>query len=190
MSKAPANLNLEIDNLVFEGLSGHDARQAAAAFETTMTGLLSDRGLPKSWQSGVGIDLDLSGFDGAIDPKQWIADQKLDGSLQPTAGQKSYPNDYHIYGVKWTKDKIIFMLDGKPWGPGLDLTDKKKFGGRNIYNDYPFYLILNQAIGGNYFGVWGPGNPGPDKKGTNELYDFSIFPQQMQIDWVRVYQKT
>ena len=67
MSKAPANLNLEIDNLVFEGLSGHDARQAAASFETTMTALLSDRGLPKSWQSGGGIDLDLSGFDGAAD---------------------------------------------------------------------------------------------------------------------------
>lgn len=78
------------------------------------------------------------------------------------------------------------MLDHEEWGPGLDLTDKKKFGGSNIHNDYPFFLILNLAIGGNYFGVWGPDNKGPDKKGKNELYDFGLFPQLMHIDWVRV----
>jgi len=80
------------------------------------------------------------------------------------------------------------MLDGKEWGPGLDLTDKTKFGGKAIYNDYPFFLILNQAVGGNYFGVWGPNAPGPDKKGKNELYDLTLFPQTMHVDWVRVYQ--
>ena len=128
-------------------------------------------------------------FDGAIDPKRWIADQVLDGSLQPKAGEDSYPKDYHIYGCKWTKDRIVFMLDHKEWGPGLDLTKPAKFGGRKIYQDYPFYLILNQAIGGNYFGVWGPNNRGPDKKGKNELYDFDLFPQFMHIDWVRVYRQ-
>ncbi|MFG0267473.1 MAG: hypothetical protein ACF8AM_20325 [Rhodopirellula sp. JB055] len=127
-------------------------------------------------------------IDGAIDPKQWIADQQLDGSLQPRSGESSYPNDFHVYGCKWTEEKVIFMLDGKEWGPGLSLTDPAKFGDRNMYNDYPFYLILNQAIGGNYFGVWGPDDPGPDKTGKNELYDTSLFPQFMQVDWVRVYQ--
>ena len=81
------------------------------------------------------------------------------------------------------------MLDGEEWGPGLDLTKSDAFGGRKIYNDYPFYLILNLAIGGNYFGVWGPDNPGPDGEGKNELYDFDLFPQAMQVDWVRVYQQ-
>ena len=81
------------------------------------------------------------------------------------------------------------MLNHKEWGQGLDLTDTKKFGGRNIYNDYPFFLILNQAIGGKYFGVWGPNAPGPDKAGKNELYDYSLFPQSMQIDWIRVYRE-
>ena len=128
-------------------------------------------------------------YDGAINPKQWIADQKLDSSLQPKNEQKSYVSNYHVYGCKWTKDKIIFMLDGKEWGPGLDLKDKSKFGGKKMYQEYPFYLILNLAVGGNYFGVWGPNDPGPDKKNKNELYDFSMFPQTMQIDWVRVYKK-
>ena len=128
-------------------------------------------------------------YDGAINPKQWVADQKLDSSLQPRPGEKSYLSDYHVYGCKWTKDRIIFTLDGKEWGPGLDLTKPAKFGGRKMYRDYPFYIILNLAIGGNYFGVWGPNAPGPDKKGKNELYDFTRFPQYMHVDWVRVFQR-
>ncbi len=54
---------------------------------------------------------------------------------------------------------------------------------------YPFSRILNLSIGSNDFGVWGPHDPGPDKKGRNELYDFRRFPQSMQVDWVRVYQR-
>lgn len=143
---------------------------------------------PKNWAVGnIGWYSHYLRFDGAIDPKQWLADQVLDGSLQPKAGEDSYPQDYHIFGCKWTEDRIVFMLDRKEWGPGLDLTNPTKFGERKLYNNYPFYLILNQAIGGNYFGVWGPDNVGPDKKGKNELYDFSLFPQYMHIDWVRVY---
>ncbi|MEC9092335.1 MAG: glycoside hydrolase family 16 protein, partial [Planctomycetota bacterium] len=47
-------------------------------------------------------------FDGVIDPRQWIADQKLDPNLQPKSGQSSYPQDYHIYGCHWTPKKITF----------------------------------------------------------------------------------
>jgi len=145
---------------------------------------------PVNWTAGhIGWYSHYRRLDGAIDPRQWIADQKLDATLQATAGEDSYPQKFHVYGCHWTKEKIIFMLDGKEWGPGLDLTEKTKFGGRNVYNDYPFYLILNQAIGGNYFGVWGPEDPGPDKAGKNELYHFDLFPQSMHIDWVRVYQQ-
>tara|TARA_B000000565_G_scaffold206834_1_gene160241 strand:- start:834 stop:1952 length:1119 start_codon:yes stop_codon:yes gene_type:complete len=128
-------------------------------------------------------------YDGKINPKQWLADQKLDPSLQPKNEQESYVSDFHIYGCKWTKDKLIFMFNGKEWGPGLNLKDSSIFGGKKIYQGYPFYLILNLAIGGNYFGVWGPNDKGPDKKNKNELYDFSLFPQSMLIDWVRVYSR-
>lgn len=127
--------------------------------------------------------------DGVIDPKRWIHDQKVVPELQAAPGEKSFAQDYYLYGCKWTKDKIIFMLNGKEWGPGLDLTDTKKFGGRKMYNDYPFHLILNLAIGGSYYRVWGPDFHGPDKEGDNELYDLDLFPQYMHIDWVRVYQK-
>lgn len=145
---------------------------------------------PRNWTVGnIGWYSHYRRYDGAINPKQWIVDQKLDSSLQPRPGEKSYVSGYHVYGCKWTKDRIIFMLDGKEWGQGLDLTNPAKFGGKKMYRDYPFYLILNLAIGGNYFGVWGPNAPGPDKKGKNELYDFTRFPQYMHVDWVRVYQR-
>ena len=145
---------------------------------------------PKNWTVGhIGWYSHYRRFDGVIDPKQWIADQVLDDALQPKAGEASYPQEFHVYGCKWTEDRIIFLFNHEEWGPGLDLADTVKFGGKSLYRDYPFFLILNQAIGGNYFGVWGPDNPGPDKQGKNELYDVSLFPQSMHVDWVRVYQR-
>ena len=39
--------------------------------------------------------------------------------------------------------------------------------------DQPFYLLLNVAVGGNW--------PGPPSSST-------AWPQQMVVDWVRVYQ--
>ena len=77
-------------------------------------------------------------YDGIINPKQWIADQKLDSSLQAKNGQKSYASNYHVYGCKWTKDKIIFMIDGKEWGPGLNLRDKSKFGEKKCIKNTRF----------------------------------------------------
>jgi len=65
LSEVPANITLEIDSLVFENLSPYDARRAAASFEVAMSGLISDKGLPRGWQPGAATDLDLSGFEGA-----------------------------------------------------------------------------------------------------------------------------
>ena len=41
-----------------------------------------------------------------------------------------------------------------------------------VYNDNPFYMILNIAVGGTF-----PGNPNAD----------TVFPQTMYVDYVRVY---
>jgi beta-glucanase (GH16 family) len=40
--------------------------------------------------------------------------------------------------------------------------------------DQPFYIILNVAVGGNW-----PGNPD----------ESSVFPQEMRVDYVRVYER-
>lgn len=80
---------------------------------------------------------------------------------------------FHRYGIEWTKQGIKFFIDEK-----LFFETHKGENGRNTSNegwpfDKPFYLILNLAIGGN----WG-----------GEIDD-SIFPNEMQIDFVRIYQK-
>jgi len=41
--------------------------------------------------------------------------------------------------------------------------------------DHPFYIILNVAVGGNW-----PGDPDPT----------TSFPQQMLVDYVRVYSQS
>ena len=45
---------------------------------------------------------------------------------------------------------------------------------RGRFDSQPFFLLLNLAVGGNW-----PGDP----DGTTQ------FPQQMLVDYVRVYQK-
>jgi beta-glucanase (GH16 family) len=79
-------------------------------------------------------------------------------------------NEYHIYGMEWTKDFIDFFIDSKlvyHYQPGVKNSDTWPF-------DKPCFLIFNIAIGGN----WG----GPD-------VDDKLFPAIMTVDWVKVYQK-
>jgi len=80
---------------------------------------------------------------------------------------------FHKYSVEWSKDSMVFNIDDK-----LFYATKKGEDGRISTNegwpfDKPYYLILNLAIGGN----WG-----------GEIDD-SIFPVEMQVDYVRIYQK-
>ena len=82
--------------------------------------------------------------------------------------------EFHNYGIIWTKDSIQFYLDTPDnvtnvYAPKVKNEDNWPF-------DQPFYLIMNFAVGG----AWG------GKKGV----DGSIFPQSMVVDYVKVYQKT
>ena len=79
--------------------------------------------------------------------------------------------DYHIYAIEWMEDRIDFYVD-----------DNKYFTFENqnkTYNEWPFdkrfHLIMNIAIGGMWGGVQGVDN--------------SVFPVQMDIEYVRVYKK-
>jgi beta-glucanase (GH16 family) len=82
-------------------------------------------------------------------------------------------NTFHKYGIEWSAKSIKFYIDDK-----LFFESDKGQDGRISTNegwpfDKPYYLILNLAIGGN----WG-----------GEIDD-SIFPVEMQIDYVRIYKK-
>jgi beta-glucanase (GH16 family) len=66
---------------------------------------------------------------------------------------------------------MTFYVDGNAFFT-LNKTDVEAQHGPWVY-DHPFFIILNNAVGGDW-----PGAP----DGT------SVFPQRMSIDYVRVYQ--
>jgi beta-glucanase (GH16 family) len=83
---------------------------------------------------------------------------------------RDFHDSYHIYGMEWYPDRITIFIDTKKL-----LTFRNKGKGWTSWPfDKPFYVILNIAVGGNWGGARG--------------IDDSIFPQQMIIDYVRVYQ--
>ena len=78
--------------------------------------------------------------------------------------------DFHIYAVNWSKEKMEFFVDDNLY---FTFYNENKTTAEWPF-DQPFYLILNIAVGGGWGG----------QKGIDD----SIFPQQMIIDYVRVYE--
>jgi beta-glucanase (GH16 family) len=78
--------------------------------------------------------------------------------------------EFHIYGMEWSSKAIDFYVDGElkyTYAPGTTNNDYWPF-------DKPFYFLLNAAVGGGFGGA----------VTTDE-----IFPQQFQIDYIKVYQR-
>lgn len=78
---------------------------------------------------------------------------------------------FHVYAIDWNKDKIDFFVDEKLYH-SVNRNPQDDFHGWPF--DKRFHLILNIAVGGNWGGMQG--------------VDESIWPQQMVVDYVRVYQ--
>ncbi|WPP53003.1 glycoside hydrolase family 16 protein [Catalinimonas niigatensis] len=76
---------------------------------------------------------------------------------------------FHVYAIKWTPEKIDWFLDGE-----LYHTFENEGNEAAWPFDKPFYLILNLAVGGDWGGAQG--------------IDENIWPQSMEVDYVRVYQ--
>ena len=87
--------------------------------------------------------------------------------------QINVPNaseEFHIYAMDWTKDKITFYVDGKSY---FEFKNSGDFSWEQWPFNKPQHLLLNIAVGGNWGGQQG--------------VDSSVFPQQMVIDYVRYY---
>lgn len=82
----------------------------------------------------------------------------------------NYASEFHIYAINWTEDKIDFFIDDE-----LYFTHVNHGGFEEWPFDKRFHLILNMAVGGDWGGAQG--------------VDSSIWPKQMQVDYVRVYDK-
>lgn len=79
--------------------------------------------------------------------------------------------EFHVYAVEWDAEAMHFFVDGKKYFTYAN----EKSGPEAWPYDAPHYLILNIAIGGSWGGRQG--------------IDDSIFPQRMEVDYVRVYQR-
>ncbi|WP_332737115.1 glycoside hydrolase family 16 protein [Flavihumibacter sp.] len=79
--------------------------------------------------------------------------------------------NFHIYAIDWKANEIIFLVDKKE----VFRFTKEKNDPDVWPFDQRFHLLLNLAVGGNWGG----------QKGIDD----SIWPQHMEVDYVRVYSK-
>ena len=84
--------------------------------------------------------------------------------LMPTA----WHEEFHVFALNWELGKISWEVDGRAHG---SVTPRTISPWRWVFNDKPFYIILNMAVGGNIGG---------------EVFAEDL-PATMLIDWVRVY---
>jgi beta-glucanase (GH16 family) len=90
--------------------------------------------------------------------------------LSLPAGQ-NFADDFHLYAVEWEPGTVRFYLDATLYA--TDNQAQWPAGGTWAF-DHPFFILLNVAVGGDW--------PGPPDATT-------VFPQQMLVDYVRVYAK-
>jgi beta-glucanase (GH16 family) len=75
---------------------------------------------------------------------------------------------FHTYAISRTGSSIKWYVDR------VQYAEANISGGINSTSEFqgPFFILLNVAVGGNFVGS-------PDGS--------TVFPQQMQVDWVRVW---
>lgn len=80
-------------------------------------------------------------------------------------------DDFHVFTVDCETNRITWLLDGRKY---FEVTPADLPANTRWVFNAPKFLLLNLAVGGHW-----PGNPDATSK----------FPQQMQVDYVRVYRR-
>ena len=88
-----------------------------------------------------------------------------------TLSAEPFADDFHTFAIEWEPDAIRWYVDGINY----NTITPEDVPGDWVYDDHPFFLILNVAVGGDW-----PGNPD----------DTTTFPQTMKVDYIRIYEKT
>lgn len=91
------------------------------------------------------------------------------GSSYTLPGGAKYADDFHVFAIEWTTNQIKWFMDDLQY---FTATPANLPGGSSWPFSQPQFILLNLAVGGNW-----PGYP----DGT------TVFPQQMLVDYVRVY---
>jgi beta-glucanase (GH16 family) len=86
-----------------------------------------------------------------------------------TLDSGAYADAFHVYAVEWEPREIRWYRDGILYHTARPDLVK----GEWVF-EHPFFVILNLAVGGDW-----PGSPDAT----------TVFPQQMLVDYVRVYRR-
>ena len=84
----------------------------------------------------------------------------------------AFSAEFHVFTIEWDSSEFNWYIDGRHYQ-----TQTEWYTQNQLYPapfDQKFFMILNVAVGGNW-----PGSP----DGT------TVFPQEMVVDYVRVYRK-
>jgi beta-glucanase (GH16 family) len=100
----------------------------------------------------------------------WPANQSSGNSF--TLGSGSFNDDFHEFALEWDRCEMRWYVDGVLYAAQDNWSSSG--GPYPAPFDERFHLLLNVAVGGNW--------PGPPDMST-------VFPQEMVVDYVRVYQK-
>lgn len=85
----------------------------------------------------------------------------------------TFADDFFVFAIEWEEGVIRWYINNVLY---LTQTEWSTTGGDfPAPFDQPFHILLNLAVGGNL--------PGPPD-------ETSIFPQRMEVDYVRVYERT
>jgi len=98
------------------------------------------------------------------------------GTYTFTGGDSS--TNFHTYMMDWEPGSISFSVDGQLYETQTSWSDP--LGSYPVPFNAPFFIIMNLAVGGNYVG-----NPT-----TNAINAGTVFPAEVQVDYVRVYELT
>jgi beta-glucanase (GH16 family) len=92
-------------------------------------------------------------------------------SRADTLATGAFADDFHVFAVEWNGEpqQIRWFVDGRQTH---SMTPADLPPGTKWVFDHPFFLLLNLAVGGQW-----PGDPDAS----------TTFPQQMIVDYVRVY---
>ena len=95
-------------------------------------------------------------------------------SVYQLPNRESVSSDFHTFSIEWSRDRIEFFVDEHSYM--LAQPQSLPRGARWVFNDGAFFIILNVAVGGY------PAPVGyPDQK--------TVLPQEMVVDYVRVYRR-
>jgi beta-glucanase (GH16 family) len=134
---------------------------------------------PAFWMLGSNIDQVSWPASGELDIMEHVnTDPKIygtmhwnnNGHVQAGASTNCNVTNYHVYGLEWTPDSLIWLLDGAVY---FRNNIKNNINNTQAFQK-PFFLILNLAVGGNW-----PGAP----------VTSTPFPDTMFVDYINVFQK-